>query len=498
MEADEKAERELMEDLASYRQKVKNLEEDLAKQNDMAEGLQKSEERFRKIFDYSNDAIFLVDPMQDEILDVNIKACKMLGYSREELLAVPMSLIHPHEMPKLKAFAQSVFEQGQGWTNELSCLTKGEKNLAAEISASIFEMDGRKCMIALVRDITERRRLERENEYLNDEIRTELKFGSIIGKSSAIQKVLEQVEMVAPTSANVLIIGESGTGKELVARAIHENSNRKNALVRVNCASIPRELFESEFFGHTKGAFTGALKDRIGRFELADGGTLFLDEIGEIPLASQSKLLRVLQEGQYERVGEDKTRNVDVRIIAATNRDLLAASKSGEFRLDLYYRLSVFPVDIPPLREHPDDIPALSEYFVLEASKRLGVPPNRISRTDLKLLKQHDWPGNVRELQNVLERAVILGKGGPLRFDLAPAAEVQTRARDKDEDQLDDEANLTLNDLKRLEREIVIRALDQSRWKIHGEDGAAKYLGLKPTTLVSRMKKMRISKNPSL
>jgi len=246
-----------------------------------------------------------------------------------------------------------------------------------------------------------------------------------------------------------------------------------------------------------KGAFTGALKDRIGRFELADGGTLFLDEIGEIPLASQSKLLRVLQEGQYERVGEDKTRNVDVRIIAATNRDLLAASKSGKFRLDLYYRLSVFPIEIPPLREHPDDIPVLSEYFVAEASKRLGIPRTRISKTDLKLLKQHDWPGNVRELQNVLERAIILGKNGPLRFDFIPTAKVQTRAGDKSEDQLKDDANLTLDDLKRLEREIVIRALEQSRWKIHGEDGAAKYLGLKPTTLVSRIKKMGISKNPS-
>src|SRR5262249_26985592 len=259
--------------------------------------------------------------------------------------------------------------------------------------------------------------LEFENEFLQDEFRAS--FGNIIGHSPALQKVLAQIATVAPTEANVLILGESGTGKELVARAIHDMSARKeHPLVRVNCASIPKELFESEFFGHVRGAFTGAIKDRVGRFELADHGTLFLDEIGEIPLDLQSKLLRVLQEGQFERLGEDRTRTVRVRIIAATNRELLTEAKAGRFRLDLYYRLSVFPIELPPLRERPEDIGPLAAHFVQHSARRLGVERPRLTRAQVQQLEGYDWPGNVRELQNVVERAVILARGGRLQFDL--------------------------------------------------------------------------------
>src|SRR5260370_23532358 len=259
--------------------------------------------------------------------------------------------------------------------------------------------------------------LERENELLNDEIR--LNFGSIIGQSEVLRKVLAQISTVAPTEANVLILGESGTGKELVARAIHDLSAHKDhPLVRVNCASIPKELFESEFFGQVRGAFTGAIKDRAGRFELADGGTLFLDEIGEIPLDLQSQLLRVLQEGQFERVGEERTRTVKVRLIVATNRDLLAEAKAGRFRLDLYYRLSVFPIELPPLRERPEDIGPLADHFVQQSARRLGVPRPRLTRMQAQELESYDWPGNVRELQNVVERAVILAPGARLQSAL--------------------------------------------------------------------------------
>ena len=266
-----------------------------------------------------------------------------------------------------------------------------------------------------------RERLELENAYLQEEIRIETNPRGIIGQSEAIQKTLRQVKLVAPTSAAVMITGESGTGKELIARAIHEASSRRDRpLIRVNCAAIPRELFESEFFGHVRGAFTGAMRDRIGRFELADGGTLFLDEVGEIPLELQGKLLRVLQEGNFERVGAERTRAVDVRLIAATNRDLKQEVQRGRFREDLYFRLNVFPVESVPLRERREDIPLLAQHFLNSESKALK-SELRLSEGDARRLSRYDWPGNVRELQNVIERAAILAQNGRLRIDLPDA-----------------------------------------------------------------------------
>jgi PAS domain S-box-containing protein len=340
--------------------------------------------------------------------------------------------------------------------------------------------------------------LQFENELLQDEIR--LSFGSIIGQSPVLQKVLTQIGTVAPTEANVLILGESGTGKELVARAIHDLSARKeHSLVRVNCASIPKELFESEFFGHVRGAFTGAVKDRIGRFELADGGTLFLDEIAEIPLDLQSKLLRVLQEGQFERLGEDRTRTVKVRLIAATNRDLLAETKAGRFRLDLYYRLSVFPIEVPPLRERLDDIGSLAEHFIKQSARRLGVPRPRLTKLHIHELQSYDWPGNVRELQNVIERAVILARDAKLQFDLPHRRDSTTtinreKALPFPMGGNDDDGELSLDELVFREREIVLKALNRSKWKIYGTDGAAALLKIRPTTLVSKVKRLKIQK----
>jgi transcriptional regulator with GAF, ATPase, and Fis domain len=298
--------------------------------------------------------------------------------------------------------------------------------------------------------------------------------------------------MVAPTDASVLILGETGTGKELIARELHRRSRRKDKpLVRVNCACIPKELYESEFFGHARGAFTGAVKDRVGRFEAAAGGTLFLDEIGEIPLELQSKLLRVLQEKCYERVGEEITRRADVRIVAATNRDLKKEVTEGRFREDLYYRLNVFPMKLAPLRERREDIPLLATHFVELSLRELGCPRPRLTRAGIEILQGYDWPGNIRELRNVIERAVIFAHGGALDFDL-PAIDsspgpTQTAPR------LGDRAGLeyrTDSEMQRLERENLFAVLEKTAWKIKGLDGAAELLGVKPTTLISRIGKM--------
>ncbi len=454
----------------------------------LEEALSKSERRFRTIFDHSNDAIFLVDVEQDAILDVNDKACRMLGYAREELLAVPMSVIHPHEMAKVRAFAQSVLREGNGFTDELTCLTKSGEILGAEISGSIFEMEDRTCMIASVRDVTERNRLALENQYLNDEIRAELRFGSIIGNSPEMRAVLEQIELVAPTDASVLITGESGTGKELVAHAIHQHSRRrKRALVRVNCASIPTELFESEFFGHVKGAFTTAVKDRTGRFEVADGGTIFLDEIGEIPLQLQSKLLRVVQEGEFERVGENRTRKVDVRIIAATNRNLEAEVEEGHFRQDFFYRLSVFPIDVPPLRERPQDIAPLAEHCVKESCKRLGKNLT-LTKDQVNLLERCPWPGNVRELQHVIERGAILAKGDQLVLDLGRPPAGRTSEGPTLLDRL---LNTEIN-FENFERELLLLALRRNKGN---QSQTARLLGMSRRTVQYRMTKFGIDPN---
>src|SRR5438270_418518 len=274
------------------------------------------------------------------------------------------------------------------------------------------------------------RRLEQENEYLREEVTRAGAFGELVGRGPALEAVVRQIDLVAPTDAAVLVLGESGTGKELVAREVHRRSRRAGRpLVRVNCAAVPRELYESEFFGHARGAFTGALRDRVGRFELAEGGTLFLDEVGEIPLELQSKLLRVLQEGEIERVGEERTRRVDVRLVAATNRDLRAEADAGRFRQDLYYRLSVFPLELPPLRKRKEDIPLLAEHFLQASARKLGRPTPRLTLAAVQRLQQYGWPGNVRELQHVLERAVITSTSGRINVEL-PSSPNPTRVRE--------------------------------------------------------------------
>lgn len=334
-------------------------------------------------------------------------------------------------------------------------------------------------------------RLEEENNYLREEVTEALGSSDIVGSSAGLAKVLQQIQLVAPTGATALVTGESGTGKELVARAIHENSPRKGrSLIKVNCGAVPENLFESEFFGHAKGAFTGAIKDKPGRFELADGGTIFLDEIGEIPLSLQAKLLRVLQEGEVERVGEARTRKVDVRLVAATNRDLLQEVEEGRFRQDLFYRLSVFPIEIPPLRERREDIEPLVMHFIGQSARRMNRPPPRIANATMKRFVEHDWPGNVRELQNSIERAVILSQGGPIRFE---RPEVEGRPPVVSNLPSSSEI-MTRGELRDRERGSIVAALKESGGKIFGVDGAAALLEMKPTTLASRIKKLGIDK----
>jgi transcriptional regulator with GAF, ATPase, and Fis domain len=339
--------------------------------------------------------------------------------------------------------------------------------------------------------------LERERDFLRREVRRERHPTDFIVTSALMHQVFDQARAMARADACVLIQGESGVGKELVASAIHDHSARSTGpYVKVNCAAIARDLFESEFFGHVKGAFSGAARSRTGRFQLADGGTLFLDEVGELPGDVQAKLLRVLQEGEFEPVGDDRTRRVDVRVIAATNRDLLAESKRGNFRLDLYYRLGVLPLRVPPLRERPDDILPLARMFVETTARSMSIEAPELSDDDAQALLEYDFPGNVRELRNLIERAVVLSSARPRSFSLLPAignARPQSRPREptKDEPQ---QRVMSAEELRELERRNLLLALELSGGKVAGPEGAAERLGLKPSTLTYRLQALGIAR----
>ncbi|WP_297843587.1 sigma 54-interacting transcriptional regulator [Pseudomonas sp.] len=610
------------------------------------------------VFEHCAEAIALLNPYADRFGDLNVAACKLLGYPRQELLTLPVSKLFGHQLADLIVFTQAVLDKGQGWTEELSCNCKTGERIELEISATTLQIRGEQQLILVLRelsqqkyhrdqahtertmrggliewrnilnlfqeserdnqlllssvgdgiysinsdglatfvnpagarmlgwepqdmigknihrihhhshadgshypvedcpiykavrdgvvhegrqevfwrrdgsvfpveftstpvisdgriagavvvfrDITERRntenqlqsalaelnilkqRLEEQNAYLQEEIHIEHNFREIVGQSDPILKIIKQIDVVAPTDASVLINGESGTGKELIARAIHQASRRSaSPLIRVNCAAIPTELFESEFFGHIRGAFTGAVRDRVGRFELADGGTLFLDEIGEIPLELQSKLLRVLQEGQFERVGEERTRKVDVRIIAATNRDLRQEVTAKRFREDLYFRLNVFPIQSPALRDRPMDIPQLAAHFLKQTSQRLNMPGRRLRNSDIERLQHYSWPGNIRELQNVIERALITSHGADLNMDLPD----EPKRSQSVIPPLSPSSIMTDAQLRDLERSNMQAALKASNGKLFGKGGAAELLGIKPTTLASRLKRLDI------
>lgn len=465
----------------------------LARTQDLNRRLQEREEFYRSFMESLGEGVVITD-RDSRILYANSRVECLTGYPRSELIGkISYEIFMPKEewptmrrrlKERLAGKEESYeyeFVRKDGERHWISVRALPYRNAKGEIVGTI----------GLSSCIKERKTLELENEYLHEELRGN--YRAILGDSPALKKVLAQIEMVAPTNASVLVLGESGTGKELVARAIHDRSPRKNAaLVRVNCASVPRELFESEFFGHVRGAFTGAVKDRVGRFELAHSGTLFLDEIGEVPLELQSKLLRVLQEGQFEKLGEDRTRTVDVRIIAATNRDLEAEVKAGRFRQDLYYRLSVFPIELPPLRERAEDIPTLAEHFLEQSARKLGVHPPRLSVAQMKELGAYDWPGNVRELQNVIERAAIRSRDG--RLELALASNSSTRISSRRIETRTHSTLGSLDEIKSHEQNLIVEALTRTRGKIYGPDGAAALLGMKPTTLSSRVHRMGLKK----
>jgi PAS domain S-box-containing protein len=447
---------------------------------------------------------------------VNPAAEKMMGYTAKEMIGISQHNLAHHTKPNGKAYPReecpiyAAFHDGQVHhiSDEVFWRKNGTSFLVEYVSTPIRENMKLIGAVVIFKDISERKQaeeeirnlrhqLELENEYLNEEVHDAQAYGDIIGSSPALENILRQIEMVSPTEASVLISGESGTGKELIAREIHNRSSRsKRPMIKVNCASIPKELYESEFFGHVKGSFTGAIKDRAGRFQLADGGTLFLDEIGELPLDLQSKLLRVLQEGTFERIGDEKTQKVDVRIIAATNRPLKEEVEAKRFREDLYYRLNVFPIESPPLRSRKEDIPLLTSNFLQLASKKLNLPTPKLTKANIIELKKYDWPGNVRELQNVIERSVITSRSGKLSFHLAQInISSDQHGSNFDAHHPDDEKNiLTQDEIKSLDRQNLLLALNQHHWKITGAEGAAERLQMKPTTLHSKIKKFGLKR----
>jgi PAS domain S-box-containing protein len=465
---------------------------------------QESDERFRDLFEEAPIA-YVYEGLDSRIIRANRAAMNLLGIKSEDVVGKFGKELVPNT-PDAQRRMREAFESVEGgnaangivlelrrkdngkpvwvqWWSRPDPIGKFTRTMFIDITDRVLMEQ-------------EKIQLEAQNAYLWEEIRSELNFGDIIGESPGLRKVKQQVQLVAPTDAAVLITGESGTGKELVARAIHEHGLRKECpLIKVNCSAIPENLFESEFFGHARGAFTGALKDKPGRFELADGGTLFLDEIGELPLAMQAKLLRVLQEHEIERLGETRPRKVNVRIIAASNRDLKDEVEAGRFRQDLFYRLSVFPIEVPPLRQRREDIPQLASHFVRVTAKKMNQAPLRLSKAHAEQLASHDWPGNIRELQNTIERAVILAHGGHLRFEL-PTTNAGVGAA-MNATTADSPAILTREQWKHGEIESIRKALKQSGGKVFGQGGAAELLGTKPTTLTSRIKALGLSRKPT-
>ena len=431
------------------------------------------------------NAVFLVDPTSDRIIEANEAACRLLGYPLDKLLEeVRISDIHPDQMDRLNDFAAEVMSRGVASTDQLGCLSAHGHYIPVLIHGAMVQTeDGRTLIRMIVVDDLRKRLAE---QALLDEVRDSYNYEEITGRSKALHHVLEQVTRVAPTDSTVLILGETGTGKELICRAVHQGSERRaRPLIKLNCAAIPSGLIESELFGHEKGAFTGAIQQKRGRFELAHEGTIFLDEIGDIPLETQPKLLRLIQEQQFERVGGTATIDVDVRIIAATHRDLSQMVADGTFREDLFYRLDVFPIQLPPLRERHDDIPLLARYFVHRQCTRLGRPVAEFTEAAMCRLQSYAWPGNIRELENIIARAVILCDDD--RIDLDQVQIYSASASDRP-------PRSGMQTLEQVERDHIIAALSSVGGKISGPGGAAEILGLKPTTLESRMKKLGVDR----
>lgn len=468
---------------------------DDTKRRSAEEMLRHSEEYARMLFEFSPDAILVCDA-EGRIQEANARVETLFGYKREELVGREVEILVPDRFrgnhPKHRDdYAREPRLRPMGIGLELFGRDKDGGEFPVDILLGPLERAEGRIVFVVVRDLSERKRYEEalkrseeEKRYLEEELITAHQFEEIIGNARNLKSVLKQVETVAATDATALILGETGTGKELIARAIHRLSPRRDQpFVKLNCSAIPAGLLESELFGHEKGAFTGAIAQKIGRIELAHRGTLFLDEIGDLPLELQPKILRALQEKEFERLGGTRTIPVNVRLVAATNRNLAKMVESNEFRSDLYYRLKVFPLEIPPLRERAEDIPLLVKYFVSQHSRRMNRHIETIRPETIEALVRWRWPGNVRELENFIERAVILSPGPVLR---APLAELELPA---------EPAAASSASLYDAEREHILRVLREAKGMISGPDGAAKRLGLKRTTLNSKLKKLGIKRS---
>ena len=473
---------------------------DVTERKRVEAALRESEERFAGLFRSAMDAIVIVD-LAGRIMQFNDAAEAVFRCAASE--ATGERFPQRFAADEFRRILEDCLRERKGdeitrrylvAAGGLTALRADGEAFAAEATISQVDIPGEPLFAIILRDVDDRKRVETEirqlrqqSDYLKEEIKTHHNFEEIVGDSPALRRVLRSVETVAPTSATVLILGDTGTGKELVARAIHDLSPlRDKPLVKVNCAALPAGLAESELFGHERGAFTGAVARKIGRFELADGGTIFLDEIGDLPLDMQVKLLRVLQEGEFERIGGTRTMTVNVRVIAATNRDLKQAVTDERFRSDLYYRLNVFPVTMPSLRDRKEDIPVLVSYFVDKYARRLGKRIDTIADGVLTALLAYEWPGDIRELENVIERAVILTPGAALEFG---GWLMETGATPNSETGM-----LTLDEAQ---RQHIMKTLDLTRWRVGGERGAAKLLDIKATTLAARMNKLGIERPDS-
>lgn len=454
-----------------------------------------SEERLSRILESAMDAIITFD--RDGCITMfNQAAERIFRCKAQHMLGQPMERLLSDGLRELLAGYLQKQEQDtspQMWIPEgHTALRDDGESFSLEGSLSRVLANGQAHYTIILRDIEERKKAEAErhqlqglNRYLQAELQAASEVDELVGSSQAMRAVMQSVRQVAPTDATVLITGETGTGKELIACAVHKLSGRRDTLmVKLNCAAIPAGVMESELFGHEKGAFTGAVTRKPGRFELAHGGTLFLDEIGELSVDLQTKLLRVLQEGEFERVGGTRSLKVDVRIIAATNRDLAKSVRDGQFRADLFYRVNVFPIELPPLRQRKDDITALAQHFIQKYATRYGKPVPKVGRWIMDTLAAYDWPGNIRELQHVIERSIILTQGAELAFqDSFQHPDLALPSTDS-----------SIATLDEMERDHIRKALQKTSWRVSGKGGAAELLGLKPTTLESRMKRLGINR----
>jgi PAS domain S-box-containing protein len=464
------------------------------------------EQKLRRLVDSAMDAIIELDE-DFRVTRINPAAEKVFQCKAAQLFGKHFShSLAQKDSEKLRLLIQDLNTKPAGqrslWiTGGFKALRPDGSEFPAEATLSQFHIEGRVYYTLILRNVNERleaeqkiRALTIEKEFLKEELHELQHFGEILGNSPALVHVIRDIQQVADTEATVLITGETGTGKEVMARAIHANSQRRDhPFIKVNCAAIPATLIESEFFGHEQGAFTGATKKREGRFSLADGGTIFLDEIGELPLDLQGKLLRVLQEGEFEPVGSSHTKKVKVRILAATNRDLQKGAQEGRFREDLYYRLNVFPIHLPPLRTRGEDVVLLAASFVQHFAHRMGRTVAPLSPDALGRLRAYHWPGNVRELQNVIERAVITSQNGQLNLDRAlPEAKGNSNSTHESLKQESPTCIRTIQEIQDFERQNILLALEQRGWKVSGEKGAAKLLGMNASTLASRIRALGI------